>query len=500
MKNSTSLSRFRATISRAARYLYAPVLMFLAFVPGQLQAGDHHGRTDSAKCDKQENVAFFTLCNTLYPFSSSDLWQIYCQTVANGGNVYNPSTLCTPPLPFTNLDLWQIYCAIKADSGTGGNLSGTLTPPHIPYATAIHTLSDGPLTVSGSNIVLPAFLLGHTGSGANYFTLQSGVFTGFGNCQLSLVPSSSSFLLQSSVENYIQFNKTLGAYITDSLPITLHSDSVNIPLTGGTDGQALTRINSKGGTQWKDVGNVSGSGINGYHAKWTGLHTLDTSVIYETQTGQVGINTILPNAALSVQVPALNNDGIEVLDNTGVFRSALLISASNAGALELKDGANAFKGLITANGFSFVNSIGFGFGTAVQSDYVTIMPVSSNDGLDILDPGGNFRVALEENASDAGSLIMRNASNTRTYQLDGGGFGFINTGFNFGFGTSLPDASAALDCESTTQGFLAPQMTTTQILAIASPKEGLIVYNLTTHRFNYWDGTQWNFIAGVPGN
>ncbi len=31
--------------------------------------------------------------------------------------------------------------------GGGGNLLGTLTPDHIPYASGIHTLSDGPLIV-----------------------------------------------------------------------------------------------------------------------------------------------------------------------------------------------------------------------------------------------------------------------------------------------------------------------------------------------------------------
>ena len=56
---------------------------------------------------------------------------------------------------------------------------------------------------------------------------------------------------------------------------------------------------------------------------------------------------------------------------------------------------------------------------------------------------------------------------------------------------NAPVASALLDLESTTKGFLAPQMTTTQMSAIATPAQGLIVYN-TTDSANYeYSGTIW---------
>jgi hypothetical protein len=47
-----------------------------------------------------------------------------------------------------------------------------------------------------------------------------------------------------------------------------------------------------------------------------------------------------------------------------------------------------------------------------------------------------------------------------------------------GIGTTTPDASAALEIESTTKGFLLPRMTLVQINAIAAPVEGLMVYCL----------------------
>ena len=60
-----------------------------------------------------------------------------------------------------------------------------------------------------------------------------------------------------------------------------------------------------------------------------------------------------------------------------------------------------------------------------------------------------------------------------------------------GIGTATPDASAKLDVSSTTQGFLPPRMTTVQRNAIASPANGLTIYNTTINAFQVYNGTAW---------
>ncbi len=72
-----------------------------------------------------------------------------------------------------------------------------------------------------------------------------------------------------------------------------------------------------------------------------------------------------------------------------------------------------------------------------------------------------------------------------------------------GIGTTTPAASSKLDITSTTSGFLAPRMTTSQKNAISSPATGLMVYQTdSTAGFYYYDGTSWNLLAlstsGVP--
>ena len=67
----------------------------------------------------------------------------------------------------------------------------------------------------------------------------------------------------------------------------------------------------------------------------------------------------------------------------------------------------------------------------------------------------------------------------------------INATQQIVIGGTTPATTALLDLQSTTQGFLPPRMTTTQRTAISSPAEGLIVYDLTTHKSYTYDGTTW---------
>ena len=59
-------------------------------------------------------------------------------------------------------------------------------------------------------------------------------------------------------------------------------------------------------------------------------------------------------------------------------------------------------------------------------------------------------------------------------------------------GTFTDIASALLQVNSTTRGFLPPRMTTTQKNAISSPAAGLVVYDTDTNKLCCYNGTTWN--------
>ena len=71
-----------------------------------------------------------------------------------------------------------------------------------------------------------------------------------------------------------------------------------------------------------------------------------------------------------------------------------------------------------------------------------------------------------------------------------------------GIGTTTPNASAKLDVFATNKGFLPPRVTLTSgtdVATIASPAEGLLVYNLGSvglqAGYYYWNGANWATIA-----
>jgi hypothetical protein len=67
----------------------------------------------------------------------------------------------------------------------------------------------------------------------------------------------------------------------------------------------------------------------------------------------------------------------------------------------------------------------------------------------------------------------------------------ISTEAQVGIGTTTPEASAQLDVNSATKGFLPPRMDSTQRNAIISPVEGLTIYNTSIKAFQVYNGTTW---------
>lgn len=75
---------------------------------------------------------------------------------------------------------------------------------------------------------------------------------------------------------------------------------------------------------------------------------------------------------------------------------------------------------------------------------------------------------------------------------------FSNTyGQSVGIGSTsfIPNTSAQLEILSTTKGLLIPRLTTTQMNAITTPAQGLMIYNTTTGAFHYYESGSWRSLA-----
>ena len=67
---------------------------------------------------------------------------------------------------------------------------------------------------------------------------------------------------------------------------------------------------------------------------------------------------------------------------------------------------------------------------------------------------------------------------------------------NVGIGTTTPNPSAQLDIKSSSKGLLIPRMTSTQRKAIATPADGLMVYDSSSANYWYYQKNKWQPIGG----
>jgi hypothetical protein len=112
--------------------------------------------------------------------------------------------------------------------------------------------------------------------------------------------------------------------------------------------------------------------------------------------------------------------------------------------------------------------------------------------------GGGAVIAgqLQANGGLKASVILNNTFNTNVNSAtifqssDALGEARFYNSVCAGFVSTI-NASAILQAESTTKGFLPPRMTTTQKNAIASPAKGLQIFDTTLNRPCFYDGTTW---------
>jgi hypothetical protein len=81
-------------------------------------------------------------------------------------------------------------------------------------------------------------------------------------------------------------------------------------------------------------------------------------------------------------------------------------------------------------------------------------------------------------------VVMHSDNVTNLFRMD-------SANDRIGIGAVPNVASAVLEVESTTKGFLPPRMTTTQQNAISGPAAGLMLYNTTTNKLMVYDGSSW---------
>ena len=120
-----------------------------------------------------------------------------------------------------------------------------------------------------------------------------------------------------------------------------------------------------------------------------------------------------------------------------------------------------------------------------------IVSGNTSSGLILRPDGGGISgrtASLESFTSGLGWTQSFSAENGKDY-------GIMSRGAIVGASTLV--ASAILQADSTTKGFLLPRMTTTQKNAITTPATGLVLYDSTLNKLCVYTGSAWETITSV---
>jgi Head domain of trimeric autotransporter adhesin len=213
------------------------------------------------------------------------------------------------------------------------------------------------------------------------------------------------------------------------------------------------------------------------------------------KNGNAGIGTNAPSATLDVIRGTAGGGTVQFRGTTHISHfnystaeNTYIRAGKDSSHVILNDIPGGNVGIGTASPefpLSFPNTVGdkislwgssgahYGFG--IQGSLLQIHSAGSAD-----------HIAFGYGSSDAFTETMR---------IKGDG--------SIGIGTSTPHASAQLEMNSTTKGFLPPRMTAAQRNAISNPVAGLIIWCstcTTTGELNVYNGTAWTNMTGNPAS
>lgn len=238
-------------------------------------------------------------------------------------------------------------------------------------------------------------------------------------------------------------------------------------------------------TAFVAAGSISGLTVNRV-PKATSTTAIGNSQIFDNGTN-IGVNTTSPQCTFDTNGRGRFRNNL-LVNNTVDYGFAFQVSDLPGFRIKSDGEFGRHQGL----NFNTVNWNLAGINSQVQlgtagSAYENQLVIVCQEGPVRINPYGT-------NYTNRSVIIGNTTGRTEKLQVDGTSF-FSGTAL---VGTGTASASAILDINSTSQGFGLPQLTNAAILAIATPKNGLMVYNTTINHPCFYNGTAWQRVSNSP--
>jgi hypothetical protein len=349
---------------------------------------------------------------------------------ATGAN--NTFSLGTSSVCFLNLNLYGTTYYRSKSSGTATEIASGVAGGYTLYTSgndggSVAGLSISPLSSTG--VIAKFMSRGNTSTDARGLLLDDIVRpTSATNIKAQTMDISAFFQIDSTSRGFLQPRLTFA----QQTAITSPANGLQVHIEDGTDSVPYYNHSVDG---WIPVGRYAGANV-----------TASTFGIVQTSD---------PNGKLVGGNLRANSTVVQPIDQATGANLPFTINLGSA--------ANAFSNFYGRN----VILYGGGNGVEINSANAKITGTSSQTL--VFSKLGDYYASLTSTSSNRGLMLYDDLpASPKTI-----------------------DASAILELDSTTRGFLPPRMTTAQMNNIATPATGLMIYDITTNQWMGYNGTSW---------
>ena len=374
----------------------------------------------------------------------------------NNSAAYSGFTLNSNATSTMYVGAQSVYGQVKADvNGSnvwfGATTGGAIT--RLGYSGSAGGATYVNFSTNGANSGLH---ITHNG-GSDLMTVTSAGKVGIGHP----VPTASLHISGATATSLLQIDSPA------SSSILFVSGSGNVGINTSTPAYPL---DVNGTSRFTGNHSIVGSIIQ-THPTFTGTHTITFSANNQIRFTNSGIGDYMQAGAGNI-VDFLGQR-VQSIQRGATFGN----SVAATGIVSLTAFAAQSSGIINASGIEFTYPIN---NTATYTG--SVRGIYYNPTLTSL--VGTTHRAIE---TTSGDVLFQSGSTPLL---------FVSQSGNVGIGIATPSASAQLQIDSTTKGFLPPRMTTAQKNAIATPATGLIVYDTTLLSLFQYTGAAWTAVGG----